>query len=405
MKNSILAITLALGTLCAVVILPSTPLFAKPTGASLPPPDVVAPNDQNTQDTHNIDVVFVLDTTGSMGGLIEAAKQKIWSIASTMATSNQKTDIRMGLVAYRDRGDAYVTKVVNLTDDLDAAYAELMQFQAQGGGDTREDVNQGLYDAVTRMDWRSGMNTYKSIFLVGDAPAHDDYAQQMQFPQIAALAKQKGIVINAIQCGQIRETTLNWQNIAQLGNGDFFQVEQNGSAVAIKTPFDEQIATLSQKLEQTRLHYGDESEKQKHRSKVALAEKLNEEASVEARARRGLFNISSSGKKNLYGDQDLVADISSGKTTLEKIDRSELPITLKSLDDDAITDRISAITIERAELKRKIDTLGKKRQAFVTEALEKEEGRAPSLDEKLYATIKKQAKDKGIEYNAEAPNY
>ena len=63
-----------------------------------------------------IDVVFVLDTTGSMGGLIQAAREKIWSIATTMASAQSAPEIRMGLVAYRDRGDAYVTRVVDLSE-------------------------------------------------------------------------------------------------------------------------------------------------------------------------------------------------------------------------------------------------------------------------------------------------
>ena len=83
-----------------------------------------------------IDVVFALDTTGSMSGLIEAAKEKIWSIASTMASAQPTPEIRIGLVAYRDRGDAYVTQVIDLSSDLDSVYATLMDFQADGGGDT-----------------------------------------------------------------------------------------------------------------------------------------------------------------------------------------------------------------------------------------------------------------------------
>ncbi|MDH5346070.1 MAG: VWA domain-containing protein, partial [Gammaproteobacteria bacterium] len=63
-----------------------------------------------------IDVVFVLDTTGSMSGLIDTAKEKIWAIASTMASAQPTPDIRIGLVGYRDRGDAYVTRVVDLSD-------------------------------------------------------------------------------------------------------------------------------------------------------------------------------------------------------------------------------------------------------------------------------------------------
>ena len=70
-----------------------------------------------------VEVVFVLDTTGSMGGLIQAAKDKIWSIASSMAAAEPAPEIRIGLVGYRDRGDQYVTQLVDLSSDLDSVYA------------------------------------------------------------------------------------------------------------------------------------------------------------------------------------------------------------------------------------------------------------------------------------------
>ena len=67
-----------------------------------------------------IDVVFALDTTGSMGGLIAGAKQKIWTIVNQMANANTTPKIRVGLIGYRDRGDQYVTKRFELTEDIDA---------------------------------------------------------------------------------------------------------------------------------------------------------------------------------------------------------------------------------------------------------------------------------------------
>src|SRR5689334_3810456 len=69
-----------------------------------------------------VEVVFCLDTTGSMGGLIEAAKQKIWSISNQIASGKPTPDLKIGLVAYRDKTDAYITKVFDLTDDLDAVH-------------------------------------------------------------------------------------------------------------------------------------------------------------------------------------------------------------------------------------------------------------------------------------------
>src|SRR5262249_22647995 len=84
----------------------------------------------------DVEVVFCLDTTGSMGGLIGAAKQKIWSICNQIAGGKPTPRLKVGLVAFRDRGDEYITKIFDLTEDLDAVHGNLMSFRAAGGGDT-----------------------------------------------------------------------------------------------------------------------------------------------------------------------------------------------------------------------------------------------------------------------------
>ena len=91
-----------------------------------------------------VEVVFCLDTTGSMSGLIVGAKQKIWSIVNQIASGRPSPDVKVGLVGYRDRGDAYVTKVYQLTADLDEVHKNLREFKADGGGDTPESVNQAI---------------------------------------------------------------------------------------------------------------------------------------------------------------------------------------------------------------------------------------------------------------------
>src|SRR4051795_10624150 len=93
-----------------------------------------------------VEVVFCLDTTGSMGGLIDGAKAKIWAICNQIAGGKPTPDLKVGLVAYRDKGDAYITQVHDLTDDLDTIHAKLKTFRAEGGGDLPEHVNQALYD-------------------------------------------------------------------------------------------------------------------------------------------------------------------------------------------------------------------------------------------------------------------
>src|SRR5262245_10623513 len=97
-----------------------------------------------------IEVTFVLDTTGSMQKLIDGAKQKIWTIAREMVAGKPSPAIKLGLIGYRDRGDQYITRVFDITDDLDAVYGHLTEFQAGGGGDNPESVNQALNEAVTK---------------------------------------------------------------------------------------------------------------------------------------------------------------------------------------------------------------------------------------------------------------
>ena len=80
-------------------------------------------------------------------------------------------------------------------------------YQAQGGGDTPESVNQALHEAVTRLDWTRSQDVYKVVFLVGDAPPHMDYAQEVQYPQTLTLARERGIVVNTVQCGTMPDTT------------------------------------------------------------------------------------------------------------------------------------------------------------------------------------------------------
>ena len=198
MKSKILGLALFALTLGAVIYYPS--LNARHIRTT-PIEHIVAP-----AGIPKIDVVFVLDTTGSMSGLIQTAKDKIWSIATTMASAQPTPEIRIGLVAYRDRGDRYVTKVVDLSDDLDSVYATLMDFQADGGGDTPESVNQALYEAVHNISWSQDSQAYQVVFLIGDAPPHMDYQDEVQYPEIVTAALEKGIVINTIQCGEIPTT-------------------------------------------------------------------------------------------------------------------------------------------------------------------------------------------------------
>jgi hypothetical protein len=402
MKIKLLALVLFVATALAIVFYPA----GQPDGPILQPPHIgtggIFPgNDKRPE----IEVVFVLDTTGSMGGLIHAAKEKIWSIASTMASAQPTPLIRMGLVAYRDRGDQYITRVVNLSEDLDSVYATLMDFQADGGGDGPESVNQALYDAVHSIAWGSNPDSYRAIFLVGDAPPHMDYQDDVKYPQTIAAAMNKGIVINAIQCGGETETLSVWRRIVQLSAGAYFQVEQGGNAVAIATPFDEQIAGLSGELDATRLYYGTAEDKLKQQAKLEAAARLHAESSPAARARRGAFNVSPGGTANFLGKGELVEDVASGRVDLSKIDQATLPASLQPLAPPEQEAVILAQAKKRAELQQRIQALTEQRRDYLKEKVAAAGGAQASLDEKIYDAVRAQAGAKGFEYKADTAEY
>ena len=352
-----------------------------------------------------VEVVFVLDTTSSMRGLIDAAKEKIWSIASSMASAQPAPDIHMGLVAFRDRGDAYVTKVVDLSQDLDSMYATLIDFKAEGGGDGPESVNQALYDAVHSISWSQDPNSYKVIFLVGDAPPHMDYQNDVKFPQTLSVATRKGIVVNTIQCGQHVETQQVWQMIASNTDGEYFNVAQDGNAVAIATPFDEEIAALSEELDETRLFFGDAEEKVKHRKKIDATAKLHAKSSVQSRARRAVYNATAAGEANLLGESDLVAAVESGRIDVTEIEAEVLPESLQALSKDELADVVATTSVKRGELNQQIKELAAKRQSYLEAQVEASGTAEDTLDHKIYQAVRVQAAEAAdIEYAAE-PQY
>jgi Mg-chelatase subunit ChlD len=352
-----------------------------------------------------IEVAFVLDTTGSMSGLINAAKEKIWSIANTLAMTEPAPQIKMGLVGYRDRGDEYVTKHLALTDDLDAVYEFLIGFSANGGGDGPESVNQALYEAVTEMNWSTDDETYKVIFLVGDYPPHMDYDNDVKYPESCKLAAEKAIIINTIQCGTYADTTPVWQDIAKKAEGQFFCVDQSGSAIVQVTPFDANLAELSLRLDNTRIFYGSRKEIAEQVSRVKRGDKLYETASAGAKATRAKFNASEAGSDNFLGGRELVMDVSSGRIDLDKLETGQMDERLQKMTPQQRKEYVTQMAEERSRIQKQIEEISLKRQNYIKQQIQKQNlNDTDSLDHQLYKYIKDQANKKNIVYS-EGPVY
>ncbi len=119
-----------------------------------------------------VDVAFVLDTTGSMSEEITAVKATIQRVAQSL--SNDQTQVRIGMVEYKDRSDAFVTKAYPFTTDLAGFSRKVASISAGGGGDTPEDMNAGLHAALDELQW-SDQSVARMAFVIADAPPHLDY--------------------------------------------------------------------------------------------------------------------------------------------------------------------------------------------------------------------------------------
>ena len=146
-----------------------------------------------------IDVAFALDTTGSMADEIDVVKAKIIDIARNISSGQPRPDVRFGVVAYRDRGDVYVTRAFAFSREIADVQKTLAGLSADGGGDEPESVAEGLYAAVHELQWDFSRNTARMIFLIGDAPPHE-YADGKDWRKVTSEAAEKGITISAIGC-------------------------------------------------------------------------------------------------------------------------------------------------------------------------------------------------------------
>jgi Mg-chelatase subunit ChlD/TolB-like protein len=167
-----------------------------------------------------VDVLFVLDTTGSMGEEIERLRSTIEIISENITALKPKPSLRFGMVLYRDREDDYVTKVVPFTADLARFQKALDETVADGGGDEPEDLQSAMRDAVKSMKWNA--DGIRLGFIVTDASPQLDYGQSYTYADAAREAKSRAIKFFSIGAGGLPlEGEYPLRQIAQYTQGKY----------------------------------------------------------------------------------------------------------------------------------------------------------------------------------------
>ncbi len=336
-----------------------------------------------------VDIVFALDTTSSMGGMIEGAKATIWEIARKAQEGKPSPQVRIGLVAYRDRGDEYVTKVLDLTGDLDLVYAKLTELQAGGGGDGPEHVIKGLNDAVNEVHWSADKRAVKLVYLVGDAPPHQDYDDGLTLNGVLEDARTKGIRVSAIRCGDDDTTLVQWSMIARRTDGVVSTIAQNGGVrAAAATPYDAELARLNAELARTEIHYGSSAE----RSAADSVVMANLAAPPAAQAARAGFYAAQSGAGGGATKKDLAA---AKPGAVAAVAAADLPPEMQAMSASEREKFVEQKRAAREAVLAQIKEANGKRDAVVRSAPKPSAG---AFDEKVLDSLKKAGAESSIVY-------
>lgn len=142
-----------------------------------------------------LDVLFLLDATGSMGDEIDRLKQTIDTVADRVAALDPAPDVRFAMTLYRDEGDAFVTANYDFTGDVGEFQAALADVVADGGGDYPEALDEGLADALAEPAWRDPTSAVQLIFVVADAPPQIGRQVDTPYTDSIRAAIERGIKI------------------------------------------------------------------------------------------------------------------------------------------------------------------------------------------------------------------
>jgi hypothetical protein len=345
-------------------------------------------------DKPKIDIVFCIDCSGSMGPVIETAKQKVWAIVNQVARAKPSPELRIGLIGYGNAMGPFRT--FPLSSDLDEVYKNLLPFDDRLGGD--EFVGLAIHKATTEMKWAEGKQVMKVIYVVGNETAHQGPAE-FDYTKTAPAAIAKGIMVNAIYCGDYDYATAppTWKEFAKLADGTYMEIAGQGGAVTVATPFDQQLTDLSGKLNTTYVGYG-----------MQRGDKLAQQAANDQQAAR--YNLSSAADRagskasaQYYnGNWDLVDAIRSKDFDLKKLKDEELPDELRKLKPEERAAYIEKKSKERDEISAQIKGLAAKRDAYIKEEVQKKGlDTNKAFDQAVQKSITEQAAKNGFEFEKE----
>ncbi len=344
-----------------------------------------------------IKIALLLDTSGSMDGLIDQARAQLWKLVNELAKArynNEKPGLELALYEY---GSAvvsaeagYLRQLSDFTNDLDVISEKLFSLHTSG---SEEYCGQVIAAATNQLNWENNNEDLQIIFIAGN----EAFTQgKVNYSESCKSANQKNIFVNTIYCGNYNEgLNSGWKNGATLAHGNYMSIEQNQKTVYIETPYDTEIAGLNDKLNETYVSYGYEGN----------SKKLNQIAQDNNARKYGTVNTASRvlTKSSKFYDNtswDMVDASRKKDFDVQKIKESDLPAVLKGKSKEEKEKYIASKTKEREEITKHIEELNKLRNEYLTEKARVEKTADNSLDAAMLKAIHEQAAQKNLKFES-----
>lgn len=345
-----------------------------------------------TNSKNTIQVALLLDTSNSMDGLIEQTKSQLWNILNKLALTKKDGEdpsLQIALYEYGNPNSVLdrnqIHKILNFTEDMDLVSEKLFSLSTNGGDEFCGSV---ITKSLKDLEWYSDKkDDLKLIYIAGN----ESFAQgPIDFKTACKLAIEKDVSVNTIFCGG-HESGINalWSEGAKLGNGIYMSINQNNETVYIETPYDDEINQLNQQLNKTYIPIGREGV-----DKIANQKKQDQNASSYGKSNVASRAIFKSSKKYKSESWDLVDAYKKDKEIVNS--KMALPDSISVLTPENLEARIVEISSERIKIQDQIQSLAKKRQAYI-EKQKLEDESENSLDKSIIKSIEKQAKSKGYQ--------
>jgi Mg-chelatase subunit ChlD len=338
----------------------------------------------------DVDLVIALDVSGSMEGLIESAKQRLWDITNELAQARPLPALRVAIVSFGRPSYGEQTGFVRVdlpfTADLDAVNATLFAFQTDGGD---EYVARAIQTSLDSLQWSQQAQALRVLFVAGNESAAQD--PRLTLEQATAAAAKRGIVVNALYCGSDNDQDAeSWRRVAAGTNGLYASIDQQAAAVArVATPFDERLAALNEEINATYVAFGSAGEQ-------GRANQLAQDGNAAAMSPAAAASRTVAKAGALYrAEWDLVDAVQSGKP-LADIPAAELPAELAALPGGEREAYVREKAERREALQKEIGVLAAERSQYL--AQQSRDGGATGLDTAILEGIREVAATKGFSF-------